>query len=394
MDLLTGADHPPKEVTVRYVGLDFESLAETLEQDLNGGGCGVVVCNTVTRAQEAFTLFCERLEKRGWKVLLFHARTVSRWRNECEAEVLKLFGKTGDRHKGHAKIILIATQVVEQSLDLDFDWMASELAPIDLLLQRMGRLWRHFDRKNRAMRSDAPRRFYVLCGESDQGLPEFPRFTNLIYDTYVLLRTRLALTEGLLSLPEKIEPLIQAVYDVPEPENCSEPWREALTKSLEKQQARTGKDSKEALRSIVSVPSAGIKKVLDIGDDFVLYDDEDPRTHKTMRAVTRLGDPSVSVICTGVSLEGEPLADTPSKDTPTISQVRQLLGFGISLSHRGLYDTLCALEPPPSWKESAYLRYHRRLDFTNGKCSLSGYQLTLSKTRGLTITKEGEGTEE
>src|SRR5690606_3975448 len=86
---------------------------------------------------------------------LFHSRFTVERRNEIENQVLSWFDKRsllpdGDPQKTQRpqKAILVATQVVEQSLDLDFDEMFTEIAPIDLLLQRAGRLWRH-DRPGR-----------------------------------------------------------------------------------------------------------------------------------------------------------------------------------------------------------------------------------------------------
>jgi CRISPR-associated endonuclease/helicase Cas3 len=76
------------------------------------------------------------------QVILFHARFAMGDRLRIEAEVLRLFGKDSKADCRAGKI-LIATQVVEQSLDLDFDFMVSDLAPVDLIIQRAGRLQRH-----------------------------------------------------------------------------------------------------------------------------------------------------------------------------------------------------------------------------------------------------------
>jgi CRISPR-associated endonuclease/helicase Cas3 len=70
---------------------------------------------------------------------IFHARFTFNDRDNIERQVLNTYGKNAKR-QGR---ILVATQVVEQSLDLDFDVMVSQIAPIEFLMQRMGRLWRH-----------------------------------------------------------------------------------------------------------------------------------------------------------------------------------------------------------------------------------------------------------
>jgi len=83
---------------------------------------------------------------------VLHSRFIFSDRQSKEECVLNLFGPSPQpqnaRDQGH---LLIATQVVEQSLDLDFDWLITQICPVDLLFQRMGRLHRHA--KNQAKRS-------------------------------------------------------------------------------------------------------------------------------------------------------------------------------------------------------------------------------------------------
>ncbi|WP_157134487.1 CRISPR-associated helicase/endonuclease Cas3 [Photobacterium profundum] len=101
-----------------------------------------VICNTVNDAQKLYLSLQEVLPKDQGPELdidIFHARYTFADRAKIEKSVLNVYGKNAPR-KGR---ILIATQVVEQSLDLDFDVMVSQIAPIEFLMQRMGRLWRH-----------------------------------------------------------------------------------------------------------------------------------------------------------------------------------------------------------------------------------------------------------
>lgn len=78
---------------------------------------------------------------------LFHARFVASHRGEIEKTISRCFGKTATHGNGERprRAILVATQMVEQSLDVDFDFLLTQIAPIDLLLQRSGRLWRHVE---------------------------------------------------------------------------------------------------------------------------------------------------------------------------------------------------------------------------------------------------------
>ncbi len=104
------------------------------------GGCACWVRNTVDDAIAAAEHWRARLGPE--RVHLLHARFTVADRRRLESEVLSRFGKTStaEGRRGH---LLIATQVVEQSLDLDFDALVSDLAPADRLIQRAGRLKRH-----------------------------------------------------------------------------------------------------------------------------------------------------------------------------------------------------------------------------------------------------------
>lgn len=124
-----------------------EAVMATLLDKAAGGACAVYVRNTVKDAVAAFEQL-RTAAPTGVEIDLFHARYAIGDRKTREAQALERFGKasaTGDR-RGR---ILVATQVVEQSLDLDFDFMATDLCPMDLLIQRAGRLHRHGHRPAR-----------------------------------------------------------------------------------------------------------------------------------------------------------------------------------------------------------------------------------------------------
>lgn len=123
------------------IGVDIAKTADLAQKRAENGGCICVMMNTVRQAQAVY----RELRTRGeGQVMLFHARFTARRRAEIEKKCIHLFGKGEDRPE---RMILICTQVVEQSLDVDFDAMITQLAPMDLLLQRAGRVHRHAGRK-------------------------------------------------------------------------------------------------------------------------------------------------------------------------------------------------------------------------------------------------------
>lgn len=119
---------------------DQNILIEKVLEKLHAGYCAAWICNTVTDATRLYQKMCEDYDPE--QITLFHARFAMGDRLEIQNRVVNAFGKKGSPQHRTGKLV-IATQVIEQSLDLDFDWMVTDLCPIDLLIQRAGRLRRH-----------------------------------------------------------------------------------------------------------------------------------------------------------------------------------------------------------------------------------------------------------
>jgi CRISPR-associated endonuclease/helicase Cas3 len=103
-----------------------------------------VICNLVADAQN---IAKQLAGLTSIPVDLFHSRFRFVDRQKIEQDISGYYGKN-EQVRAPGGRILVATQVVEQSLDLDFDWMLTQLCPVDLLFQRLGRLHRH-QRDNR-----------------------------------------------------------------------------------------------------------------------------------------------------------------------------------------------------------------------------------------------------
>lgn len=212
--------HPPSlpEKRVRIAHPDRETaLAKALELACRGAQI-LWVCNTVARAQEDFAAFRTLASTLSPPpdMGLLHSRFPFFRREELERKWMTRLGPDGDRRRG---AILVSTQIVEQSVDLDADVLFSELAPADMLLQRMGRLWRH-PRKSRPVEEPC----FCLLREAE----DCARFRQMeaasiravlgekafVYDPYVLLRT-LEQWEPLtyLSLPSDIRAVMAATYE-------------------------------------------------------------------------------------------------------------------------------------------------------------------------------------
>jgi CRISPR system Cascade subunit CasA len=220
------------EVRLERCGDDLEALADRLERELVGGGCVLVVRNTVGRVLEAADVLRARYGDEA--VTVAHSRFLAADRAENDADLLRRFGRDGQAHRA-GRHIVVASQVAEQSLDIDFDLLVTDLAPVDLVLQRMGRLHRHpRERPERLKRARC-----LITGVVDwQPTPPAPvEGTLAVYRSeYMLLRSLAVLGPFLdgrpLELPGDISPLVQAAYgDEPVgPEAWSERFAETLAR--------------------------------------------------------------------------------------------------------------------------------------------------------------------
>lgn len=189
---------------VHLAQLDEDNLGNILSELLDEGGCAGIICNTVKKAQSVAQ--CMEMYFGEDCVRLLHSCFLSFDRARKEQEVRDLLGPQEDHRP--ERLIVVGTQVMEQSLDIDFDVLFTEICPMDLLLQRIGRLHRHNRKKER------PRRLqeatcYVM-GIQD-GLI-FDKGSTAVYGEYLLMKTR-AFLEQRLILPDDIPRLVQQVYE-------------------------------------------------------------------------------------------------------------------------------------------------------------------------------------
>ncbi|MGA4842178.1 type I-E CRISPR-associated protein Cse1/CasA [Streptomyces sp. G45] len=198
------------DVVVERLDDDLSALATRLERELADGGCALVLRNTVDRVLEAADELRARLGEDV--VTVAHSRFLAADRAAKDTTMLRLFGPDGaERPRRH---VVVASQVLEQSLDVDFDLLVTDLAPVDLVLQRMGRLHRH--PRARPPRLTRPRCLITGVAWEDDPPRPAPGTLAVYRSEYTLLRTLAVLGPFLdgaaLTLPDGISPLVQAVY--------------------------------------------------------------------------------------------------------------------------------------------------------------------------------------
>lgn len=128
-----------RKVSVELVH-DELTVLSLIETAVAQGKCVAWIRNTVNDARQSWKTLAGRISPD--RLLLFHSRYVMADRLDIEGEVLSRFGKKSSSGQ-RAGWVLVGTQVLEQSLDFDVDVMITDLAPIDLIIQRAGRLQRH-----------------------------------------------------------------------------------------------------------------------------------------------------------------------------------------------------------------------------------------------------------
>jgi len=222
-----------RRILLRPAILPDEQIITELLDRAERGQQVLWIRNTVIEAQEAFRLVCGSTREGAAPVGLLHSRFPFQRRTELEDDWLERLGR--NRPGDGPGSILVATQVVEQSVDIDLDFIVSDLAPTDMLLQRMGRLWRHERPSRHAREPEYWIRLPTLPEDGDStDLKRALGRSAHVYAPYVLLRTLDVWRQrSEITLPTDIRPLLEATYAEPDSQE-PETWRE-LYQELEKE---------------------------------------------------------------------------------------------------------------------------------------------------------------
>ena len=400
-----------KTQTLHIKKVDENFIADVKAKLENKSGCVAIICNTVKRSQDIY----EQLSKIECfqgndeidglpKLDLIHSRFRFCDRDAIEKRVRIRFGKEGEKVRVTENgkevektvkrpdfAVLVSTQIIEQSLDIDFDLMISDLAPIDLLLQRAGRLHRH-DRKRPS--EFKPATLWIIEPKiKANGLPNFEN--SIVYDDHILLRTWLELNKKKyqkIEIPTEIEDLIEAIYDLKKSvENLSDELKDFWKTSLENCLKAISDNNSQAEDRYIKRPGYSRH----ISGIFANNLEEDsPEIHKTLQAVTRLTEPTVTVICLWekdgkVFLDENFAREINISKKPYLEQTKELLRYSLSISNKSVVFKFFAEEVPKGWEESALLRHHRIFKFdANRNCEKFGHIFRLDEKLGLTITKQ------
>ena len=402
-----------QELAFRWCSDDVTAIAEQARELIKQGATVIVICNKVDRAQTVFAaLDSDDLLPVDDRMLL-HARMPQAWRKKREAAALARFGKDRPAQPG----LLVGTQVIEQSLDLDADAMITDLAPVDLLLQRAGRLHRHL-RDNRPAGFEMPV-FYVACaGEpatesTDNSLPDVDEVSGQghIYGRALLWKTRAVLQQwGGWALPigkdalPGYRTLVEGVYGDLEtpPDRLTADDHEAYVKAIDQWLDDDKSQKSEAKRRIV--PPPGKLDALFSFEKNELAEEEDASTKSVpqhLLAATRNPD--------GINAEALLLHRTDKgwsiePNGPTIlyrngrdylfpETLRTLFGASIRVSKPDLVSALWK-QDIPEWtavqEKYRILQRFRLIELTDNKAVVGSTEIELNERQGLILKKASD----
>ena len=328
-------------LSVDLIDDDESTLVDLLAAQTHDGGCILIVANTVDRAQ---SLFKEISERFPGEAILVHSRFTAKERSTKERRLLDALGREATVENGRRphRLFVIGTQVVEQSLDIDADLLVTDIAPMDLLMQRAGRLHRHKEHSpGRPEPLLEPRilirgmRNVDVDSYAESEPPSFDPGARAVYLEKPLLASSLILYRDVLThgfqRPWSLSSLVQKAYDpdLTVPEFWQERWRSAENAWQEAQTCAERRSETFRLKDPV---------------DYDHFDDMFIRVSEPLRgddgsAQVRDTDPSIEVLVILVREDSYSPISTP--DTvipfdrpPNHAETRELLKSSLRLPPR------------------------------------------------------------
>lgn len=393
-----------QKIIFQWCNSEPREIARQAEDMIKRGACVFVVCNTVDRAEEVFSYLDREDLLPADDRMLLHARMPMYMRQKREERALIRFGKGRKSGAG----LLVGTQVIEQSLDIDADAMITDLAPIDLILQRAGRLHRH-DR-NRPPGFENP---VLILGCNEYGsntLPEIDSITGFgkVYDKSLVWKTWSVIREKKgWSLPQGdghfpgYRILIESVYD-----NLQEipSWLNHHDKQNYQEELNKWNDVNKSLSNEAGLriipPDKKLKELFTHQKGELIEEDEahDGNVPRFLRAATRNPEgESIDVLLLYPLSEGwgtRPGGDADIKydanQRLTTDSLKMIFGAAVRISKKKVVQFV-KNNPYPKWqavveKHQVLKRFHI-VQLNNGEALMDGIKLRLDERLGVVYEK-------
>ncbi|RQX12633.1 CRISPR-associated helicase Cas3' [Micromonospora arida] len=386
------------EVKVRRLDDDLRALGELLREQLTGGGCVLVVRNTVARVQETATVLRAVLGP-DTPVSVAHSRFMAVDRAAKDRWLRDTFGPPGSGNRPHRHVV-VASQVAEQSLDIDFDLLVTDLAPIDLVLQRIGRLHRH-PRDGRPVRLGTPE-CWVTGADWSTEPPQPVAGSRRVYQLAMLLRSAAVLLPHLdgapLRIPSDIAPLTQSAY-------AGEPlgppsWQPAMVEAEAKQRDEiAAKEMKADGFRLASVGERGVPLISWLSGGVAGADDRAAQGHvrdtaaETLEVLLLVRTPDGLVLPPWIDGGAMPVLTTSVPRWPLPRLIaRCTLPLPRAMTDADVIDEVIAeLErrtDVSAWQDSHWLAGELVLDLdADGRATVAGFKLQYDPDDGLRVER-------
>lgn len=284
-------------MSVSLIDDELETLVSLLEDRLSDGGCEGVICDTVGRAQEVGRALAARFGSEG--VMLDHSRFMDIDRMENEKELRELLGpeSTVTNGKRPRLKIVVGTQVLEQSLDIDFDLLVTDIAPVDLVLQRLGRTHRHHRGEGECDRPASLRAAtcYVrgVTSFGDKG-PDFAKGIANVYDQATLTESLAILglydrgARASIALPHDIPRLVRTAYSDDVQQSIPDSWSEEYARQRAKREEKVASKVQRAQTCLLVELTRAIEEkwtLVNLSDQTHSAADDPQDTDRGQRAV-------------------------------------------------------------------------------------------------------------
>lgn len=283
---------PPQEseVALQFVQANEQAVQEALNRAA-GGQQVLWIENTVQEAQQRYLDVAARAREMGLDCGLLHSRFTVEDRQRIEEKWVNAFGKKGWGMRTDQGRILVGTQVLEQSLDIDADFLISRFAPSDMLLQRMGRLWRH----DKAPRAPTAKREACLLVPDEEMAVHSPEAalgpTASVYSPYVLCRSlEVWRARTHIRLPSDIRGVIEASYATRPESGPMARWLHEL------QEGHRGRKGENSLRQLARVSLAETGVTLPESKAQTRYSESENHEVLLLRRVQTINDQTTRLL--------------------------------------------------------------------------------------------------
>ncbi len=362
---------------------DGGPVVDRVRSDLRGGGTALVVVNSVKRAQRIYETLRDGFE--GDTLLLLHGRLDDADRAERTAQSLNAAQADPDRDPTKRQVI-VATQVAEQSFNIDADLLITDVAPIDLILQRIGRLHRH-PSTPRPDRLREPRVIITGLAWTDTA-PDFHSASEAVYSSNLLLRSAALIAETIAGgavpaswrVPSCVPQLISDGYS--DAFVFPDSWCEAAEKAEIEWEADQERRAETAAYFVLSEEAKRGAPCLD-----GLHHKPTHASEGELHAAVRDGPSSVEVVMVRRSPEGYTAMNGTrlgSNGEVSNEALDDLLGGVVRLPAKFTDEAEAQLTTLPGWEGHTWLGWSKALVLDqNGEADLGGHRLRYDSELGL-----------